>query len=1046
MSSASGRAYLTPAIRFNGKTYRGATHLNALSQLGASGIPVKQYQQAQLDGANRGYVDHRGKYLDRYDAADYARNYDLFKSDAPSWARSAPEIISEHLKPEALYMPPKERADGGSVDVQPAQPAPDDSRSLTPLGLYSHAADVVNRMPQMKGTPQQFKAMLLKQGVKPDELKWSGYDTAHAGKPMITKQELKQHFEQGLPNIQETEHSERPNDINRSSKYALPEVLRAAQQAGSYEGDLGLTLANDGNVYRALTRRFPELADNEDWAEHVAQDVFGGGTKPKHAPKFAEYTLPGGKNYRELLLHTPAEKKTLALHRVIRPDGHGDSNWSTAEQAAARAQAINGTVASTVRQDVDGGYKSSHWDTPNVLAHIRMSDRKDGKKKILHIEELQSDWAQQGRKEGFKASSEEEADIKRRYAQDPDGTIDEYNKRINDARIPVAPYVDSTQKWVDLGLKRILHEAAKGGYDKVVFTPGEEQAKRYDLSKQISRVHLADNSSGGAGKASLEGPFDRGVVTAHDHSGREVVNEHVDHPEKLHALLGQELAEKLLAAPAQHGSAAGMSHRSRQLEGLDLTTGGEGMKTFYDKVVPQALEKLARKHDPAAKVQLGGHKLHKGRSVADIDRDMDALHERGDINADAALGQAHTRLRAERNKAYGQPGSALHSLDITPKLRESILKGQPAYAAGGAVDRAYGGRAKENDNLWWHGSGSGDLRGGKSGLHLGTKAAATDALRARIGWPAEGSWDGKRKYGETLLAGKRRLKEWGPYNISGHNVDAPDDDYYPHQHPKGMPPLSGRDVPMIHDMQPSLRAFKIKGPMSNTISSPHPDFKANGYMAGALKKGNAKRGYYYSNDGEDSSSISAVVPNGDHVEPNDAKLQKAAGGSVDHAPSDAQKAAGNYAKEHISFQGIPIAIENKLGSVRTGRDARGRAWSCKLPADYGYIKRTTGADGDHVDCYVGPSQRSPLVVLVNQLRPDGKFDEHKCLLGFESERDALDCYVKAFSDGKGADRIGSVEVMSLDAFRKWLSSGKTKQPVRPGSIVDRALSMVSGNA
>ncbi len=44
-----------------------------------------------------------------------------------------------------------------------------------------------------------------------------------------------------------------------------------------------------------------------------------------------------------------------------------------------------------------------------------------------------------------------------------------------------------------------------------------------------------------------------------------------------------------------------------------------------------------------------------------------------------------------------------------------------------------------------------------------------------------------------------------------------------------------------------------------------PDFKANGMMSGQLKKGNAKRGYYYRNISEDSGSVSAVVPSWNHL-------------------------------------------------------------------------------------------------------------------------------------------------------------------------------------
>ena len=58
-------------------------------------------------------------------------------------------------------------------------------------------------------------------------------------------------------------------------------------------------------------------------------------------------------------------------------------------------------------------------------------------------------------------------------------------------RTPHGPYVDNTQKWTDLALKRVLHEAAHGGYDKVAFTPGDQQNKRwpgYDLTKYYDEI------------------------------------------------------------------------------------------------------------------------------------------------------------------------------------------------------------------------------------------------------------------------------------------------------------------------------------------------------------------------------------------------------------------------------------------------------------------------------------------------------------------------------------------------------------------------------
>lgn len=168
-----------------------------------------------------------------------------------------------------------------------------------------------------------------------------------------------------------------------------------------------------------------------------------------------------------------------------------------------------------------------------------------------------------------------------------------------------------------------------------------------------------------------------------------------------------------------------------------------------------------------------------------------------------------------------------------------------------------------NDKIWYHGSVSGDLRGGRSGLHLGTMRAAKEALVASIGHPAEGEWDGTKEYGKTLLAGKMTLKRLG-IPITGRNVKAPENDYYPEEHPEGQ--LTHSDGTKVnYSNKPSIEAYKIVGQMTNSPMNPHEDFKANGYMARALKLGNAKKGYYYKNVAEDEGSISAVVPNGSFV-------------------------------------------------------------------------------------------------------------------------------------------------------------------------------------
>lgn len=154
----------------------------------------------------------------------------------------------------------------------------------------------------------------------------------------------------------------------------------------------------------------------------------------------------------------------------------------------------------------------------------------------------------------------------------------------------------------------------------------------------------------------------------------------------------------------------------------------------------------------------------------------------------------------------------------------------------------------------------------------------------------------------------------------------------------------------------------------------------------------------------------------------------AKGGLVNTNPTDAQKAAGNYKKHHIRLHGMEIAIENPKGSIRSGKDKTGKEWRVEMPAHYGYFKGTTGKDGDAVDVYIGGKPHVGRVYVVNQVHDhSGQFDEHKAMMGFSNKTEALDHYKKAFSDGKGSMRIGSVKAMSVQELKDWLKRGDLKK-------------------
>lgn len=133
-------------------------------------------------------------------------------------------------------------------------------------------------------------------------------------------------------------------------------------------------------------------------------------------------------------------------------------------------------------------------------------------------------------------------------------------------------------------------------------------------------------------------------------------------------------------------------------------------------------------------------------------------------------------------------------------------------------------------------------------------------------------------------------------------------------------------------------------------------------------------------------------------------------------PTPGQIAAGNYRKTHITVRGLDIAIENKAGSVRRGVDPGGKEWETHMVCDYGYVKRSQGVDGDHVDVFLGPDlDRAPDVFVVHQRKAgDWKsFDEDKAMLGFMSKEEAISAYLKHFDDPRF---LGPVDAMPFEVF------------------------------
>lgn len=178
-----------------------------------------------------------------------------------------------------------------------------------------------------------------------------------------------------------------------------------------------------------------------------------------------------------------------------------------------------GHTATTTRQIED--YEGGHWGIPNVVGWTRVNDRVGPNgEKILHVEEIQSDWHQRGLKYGYRQPLPE---IPKYDLAESDGVWYAVTKEFEDLvygptqtdqikvgrdvvsskaearlfidrlladrraeylaaqvdKVPSGPFKGNA--WVSLVLKRIIRLAAEGGYDQITWTGGETQVLRNNL-------------------------------------------------------------------------------------------------------------------------------------------------------------------------------------------------------------------------------------------------------------------------------------------------------------------------------------------------------------------------------------------------------------------------------------------------------------------------------------------------------------------------------------------------------------------------------------
>ena len=260
------------------------------------------------------------------------------------------------------------------------------------------------------GAWKQFIKALSGKGVKADEIEWTGVmDWLDLQEGKVTKQAIVDYLDANGVQVRES---------------TLGNGFWSVTEAGDNDVQYFDT---EAQAIKYVDRRTSEIL--EDWRDGPWRDgdemdayqqardrliVYEPGELDDGLQsKYGKYTLPGGENYREVLLTLPEAGIKSPNAMAMEMFGRRMNDLPAADQAVVRDRLR--------KDDAAGNYKSDHWIQKNVIAHIRLNDRTDTQgRKVLFVEEIQSDFGQD-----FKKAKDA---IKKAVEDDFQGIVDRMKK------------------------------------------------------------------------------------------------------------------------------------------------------------------------------------------------------------------------------------------------------------------------------------------------------------------------------------------------------------------------------------------------------------------------------------------------------------------------------------------------------------------------------------------------------------------------------------------------------------------------------------------
>lgn len=572
-------------------------------------------------------------------------------------------------------------------------------RQVDDLGFYSQALEAATMLPQAKGTGQQMEAMLLKAGVKPDEIAFTPGLRGLLDQPQVAREEVVGLLQQNRIRPQETVLEGGEFENQGMNFPAQAEQLDPYEAYGrSYVDDRVNDMIGDDYyadyVVNAAKEAGMENFDLQAMRKAVAEDDFAflGPDEDNFARDTLEQLVFEEYSYDPVLrLQDPDTGYEIVgsdeMGYTIRDEGGNsidprgnDIPYSLGE---ARIQAENhamdagligyGGGETRFREYTEPGgenyretllqvpeyegmknefYEGSHFDEPNIAVHTRTKDRntEGGVNNVLYTEEVQSDWGQQGRKYGFDTPKDREKLAQIKKAAEPiqqklNNTVKERDAFYRDFMNKIAEKVGGVKITKDEFDKDYamagLAIKAKDGSELLsrrevnALMRGTDQVA---LTADGRELPIDPSNFDGVDIATKMGDLDFRIRSARDELDNTRGEFRADIP--IGPLVGnsEKFAEAGIKRLLMQAASEGKRYVSFSPGDLqaDRWT-NPGLEVYYDEIIPKVAKKVAKRFDK-----------------------------------DAFTGSKYIEDLGDR-----------FTIEITPKMREAIQEGVPLFVSGG---------------------------------------------------------------------------------------------------------------------------------------------------------------------------------------------------------------------------------------------------------------------------------------------------------------------------------------------------------------------------